>query len=67
MKRITILTIVIFGLAVLSPVQPPAEAEGLTVNIIHNGMTITVSILALPAHLAHGDTLVGDPCPPNCA
>jgi hypothetical protein len=38
-----------------SPVEPPVK-----VTICHNGNTLSVSENAVPAHLAHGDTL--GPC-----
>ena len=57
MKRLATVTLVVLGLIVLAPVQPQAaEAEGLTVDIIHNGRTISVSVAAVPWHLLHGDT-----------
>ena len=62
MKRLIILTIVLLGLTFLAPVLSPADAKGLTVDIIHKGRLITVSIAALPAHLMHGDTLA-ETCP----
>lgn len=67
MKKLSTLFIVIFGLAVLTPVLPSAEAGGLKVKINHKGKIINVSVAALPAHMAHGDTVVVViPCPPNC-
>ena len=67
MKRLAMLTVVVLGLTVLAPVLPQAaEAQGPKVTIIHKGRTITVAASAVPAHLAHGDTVV-DPCvPPAC-
>ena len=59
-------TATVLALAFLTLVQPrAAEAQGLpTVDIIHNGRTMTIPLVALPGHLLHGDTLA---CvPPNC-
>ena len=64
MKRLAKLTAVVLALTVMAPALPrAAEAEGLTVNVIHKGLTLTISLLALPWHLLHGDTLVVDTCP----
>ena len=62
MKRLAMLTLVVLGLTILAPV-PPLAAEAPSVTIIHNGKAITVAASAVPAHLAHGDTLDG-PCDP---
>ncbi len=58
MARIRILMIAaIVGVAMLMVQTMPAGAEG-KVTLCHKGRkTITVSAAAVPAHLAHGDTL----------
>lgn len=67
MKRLIRLTLVVFSLAILAPVLPPAaEAGGHKVDIIHKGRLISVSMAAVPAHLAHGDSLAGGCIPPDC-
>ena len=68
MKRLARLTFVVLALTLLAPALPPtAEAQGPPkVTIIHKGRPITVSVLALPWHLLHGDTLPGTCTPPNC-
>ena len=65
MKRLAMLAVVALALTVLTPILPgAAEAQGPMVEVIHNGMIISVAESAVPAHLAHGDTLA---CvPPNC-
>ena len=65
MKRLIRLTVIVFSLAVLTPVLPPAEAGGLKVDIIHKGRLISVSMAAVPAHLAHGDVLADVCMPPD--
>ena len=65
MKRLNIISIIVFGLIVLAPALPPAEAKGRAITVIHNGRAISIGLAALPVHLAHGDTIV-IPCPPNC-
>ena len=59
-------TAIVLALTVLALVQPRAAEAGLPkVTIVHKGKTITVGMAALLAHLANGDTFVGE-CPPNC-
>ena len=65
MKRLTILSIVLLGLSFLAPVLPPAEAGGFKVDIIHKGRLISVSMAAVPAHLAHGDVSADVCMPPD--
>ena len=67
MKRLAMLIVVVLGLTVLAPVLPRV-AEAPSVTIIHKGKAITVAASAVPAHLAHGDSLdVCDPTiPPGC-
>ena len=53
-----------FRLAFLLPILTVvlvSEAKAVNVAVCHNGNTIEVSPLAVPAHLGHGDTL--GPCP----
>ena len=64
------LLLVLLGLTVLVPALPQtAEAQPPTVNVIHKGRVITIPLMALPWHLAHGDSL--EICPdgslPPCA
>ena len=63
--RLAMLTVVVLALTVLAPIRPgAAEAQATLVEIIHNGLIILVDEAAVPAHLAHGDTLA---ClPPGC-
>ena len=60
-KRTALVALALAGPIVL---QPPVHAAGLKVTICHippgnpdNAHEITVSISAVPAHLAHGDDL----------
>jgi hypothetical protein len=67
MKRLIVLGLGVVLLTSAAPLQP-TRAEGSTVDIIHKGRDITVSLMALPWHLLHGDKLPGGgPCePPIC-
>jgi len=65
MKRmlpVAALAVLLVGFSVARPAS--ADAAGLKVKICHvppgnpdNAHTINVSVMALPAHLAHGDNL----------
>ncbi len=51
MKRLIKLTVIVFSLAVLAPVLPPAEAGGHKVDIIHKGRLISVSMAGVASTL----------------
>jgi len=60
MRRILI---VIAILAAIAGILVTVYAQQDRVTLCHRGNTITVAEPAVPAHLAHGDTL--GPCPPS--
>ena len=58
MKRLAKLTAVVLALTVLAPATLPRSPDAeVLVTVIHNGRPIAVSVLAVPRHLLHEDTL----------
>lgn len=66
MIRLTKLVIALSFIAFTPVLSPAAEAEGLglDIEVNHNGVYIMIPLEALPAHLAHGDS-VGSTVPPG--
>jgi len=56
MKRLLAGALVsVFCLGIAGSTPTHVEADGLKCNVFHKGRVISVSLAAVPAHLAHGD------------